>query len=145
MCYSIQKRRKKKPHTHRNTKVSEQVNHLPRSCPSMHQTCVESHLCVPGRLDKRERDRFHWLKNVRQTESSSSVFYLSHSEHSDLLLSLCCSLLQLGFGLLQLALQSVAGRLQVADLGFALLQRQGQLCHLTFNLQLLLLVLQADL
>lgn len=81
----------------------------------------------------------------KNAKSSVVLHLISHSEHSDLLLSLRSGLLQLSLGMMELALQSVASCLQVADLGFALLQGQGQLCHLMFDLQLLFLMLQPNL
>ena len=120
---------------------------LPHNCLSRYQTCVVSHPCVPKWRDKTEGDRFQLIMKhlKRHHVYHPSTFSVSHSEHSDLLLSLCSGLLQLGLGLLQLVLHSTASCLQAADLGFALLQRQGQLRHLTLYLQLLLLVLQPDL
>ena len=47
---------------------------------------------------------------------------VAHPERGDLLLGLGGGLLQLSLGLGQLALQGVAGRLQAAYLGLALLQ-----------------------
>ena len=94
-----------------------------------------------------DRDTLH---SVRAPDVSPDVPGVggrleAHPERGDLLLSLCGGLLQLRLGLGQLALQGVAGRLQAADLGLALLQRQGQLRHLPLDLQLLLLVLQPHL
>lgn len=127
----------------------EGVNSSPHSCLSRHQTFAVSRLCVPSRYDKKDRGR-HFTAWMKQHPSGhhrqlSSTVFLPHSEHCDLLLGLGGGVLQLALGLLQLALQSVASCLQVADLRFALLQRQRQLGHLTLNLQLLLLVLQPDL
>lgn len=94
----------------------------------------------------RETGRHHCQNDVTpKLREPFFAFCLPYSENSDLLLGLCSGLLQLGLGLLQLALQSVASRLEVGNLRFPLLQRQGQLCHLAFNFQLLLLVLQSDL
>lgn len=125
------------------------MNSSPHSCLSRHQTFAVSRLCVPSRYDKKDRGR-HFTAWMKQHPSGhhrqlSSTVFLPHSEHCDLLLGLGGGVLQLALGLLQLALQSVASCLQVADLRFALLQRQRQLGHLTLNLQLLLLVLQPDL
>lgn len=130
-------------------KKKEGVNSSPHSCLSRHQTFAVSRLCVPSRYDKKDRGR-HFTAWMKQHPSGhhrqlSSTVFLPHSEHCDLLLGLGGGVLQLALGLLQLALQSVASCLQVADLRFALLQRQRQLGHLTLNLQLLLLVLQPDL
>lgn len=87
------------------------------------------------------------LHNINETASSLLFFpfHFSYSEHSYLLLGLCSGLLQLGLSLLQLAFQGMASCLQVADLRFTLLKWKGQLCHLTFNLQLLFLMLQPNL
>lgn len=68
-----------------------------------------------------------------------------HPEGCDLLLCLGGGLLKLGLGLLQLALQRQPCSLQAADLRLALLQGQGQLRHLSLDLQLLLFVLQTHL
>lgn len=69
----------------------------------------------------------------------------THRERLDLLLRFCGCLLQLRLRLAELALEGSPGSLQGRQLGLTLLQGQLQLRELPLQLQLLLLVLQADL